>query len=268
MNGQELNVTAGIAAFNSANQPVISIDGAPSEATGLDGEVEKKFAVSGVGPHSVHVVFNYKDQNGKAQSYSHDYPYVVGEPTGISVSADAVKVLYIGLDNPLTVNSGNVGSEKVNVTTDNGTIRRGAVAGQWIASPSKPGLANISVNVDGKPSAFSFRVRTVPDPVAKVGASKGGRMQVNDFKAQSGVRAELENFIFEGVKFSITSYTIIVTGGRKGFQFRAVQGNSFNPISDIIEGLSGNTNVTIDEIKATGPGGERDLPPITFNLYN
>jgi hypothetical protein len=59
----------------------------------------------------------------------------------------------------------------------------------------------------------------------------------------------------------------VVTGGKKGFQFRQVTGNSFNPITDITEGLGPNTNVTIDEIKAIGPGGVRDLPPITFNLY-
>jgi len=35
---------------------------------------------------------------------------------------------------------------------------------------------------DGKPSTFDFKVKDVPDPVAKVGINKGGRMKVNDLK--------------------------------------------------------------------------------------
>jgi len=266
MNGQELDVTAGVGAFNKQNQPEITIDG-HSEATGLDGIVEAKEIANGVGPHSVHIHMTYKDQNGVTQSYDHDYPYTVGNPTGINVSADDVKALYVDLDNHLTVSSGNVGSEKVSVTTDNGRIVRGSTPGQWIVTPVKPGTANINVIADGRPTLFTFKVKSVPDPVAKVGNSKGGRMPVNDFKSQSGIRADLENFIFANLKFTVTSYTIVVTGGKKGFQFRQVVGNSFNPVSDIIEGLGPNTNVTIDEIKANGPGGARDLPPITFNLY-
>ncbi len=268
MNGQELNVSAGVAAFNSQNQPVISIDG-QSEATGADGMVEKKEIVSGVGNHSVHVHMTYKDQDGKEQTYDHDYPYTVGQPSGLSVSADDVKVLYIGLENHLSINSGSVGSEKVNVESDNGSVKRGAAPGVWIASPTKPGAANLNVVVDNKPTKFTFKVKNVPDPVGVVGVSKGGRMRVNDFKAQFGVGAVLENFVFEGVKFNVTGFTIVCTGtGFPVLKFADVQGDSFDPVrGNMIEQCKPGTTVTIDNIKASGPGGSRTLPPIVYNLY-
>jgi hypothetical protein len=101
-----------------------------------------------------------------------------------------------------------------------------------------------------------------------VGINKGGRMPVNDFKAQFGVRADLENFVFEGVKFSVTGYTIVLTGaGFPNLQYRQVKGASFEPVRDLIEKAKPGTTVTIDEIKASGPGGVRTLPPIVFNLY-
>ena len=269
MNGQELDVTAGVGAFNSQNQPSISIDGAAPELTGADGMVEKKITASGVGSHSVHITYNWKDQDGKAASYSHDFPYTVGEPTGLSISADDVKVLYIDLENHLTINSGNVGSEKVNVQSDNGSIKRGATPGVWIASPTKPGAANLNVIVDGKPSKFTFKVKSVPDPVGMVGLSKGGRMRVNEFKAQFGVAAVLENFVFEGVKFKVTGFTIVCTGsGFPVLKFADVQGDGFDPVrGTMIEQCKPGTTVTIDNIRASGPGGSRTLPPIVYNLY-
>ena len=45
-----------------------------------------------------------------------------------------------------------------------------------------------------------------------VGGSGGGRMPTNDFKAQVGVRADMGDFYFEGVKFTVTGYTIYLTG--------------------------------------------------------
>jgi len=92
-------------------------------------------------------------------------------------------------------------------------------------------------------------------------------MSVNDFKAQFGVRAELENFVFEGVKFNVTGFTIVFTGANfPNLQFRQVSGDSFDGVRDLIEKAKGGTTVSIDEIRATGPGGSRTLAPIVFNL--
>jgi len=90
---------------------------------------------------------------------------------------------------------------------------------------------------------------------------------VNDFKAQMGVRADLENFVFENLKFNVTSYTIVFQGnGFLPLQYRQVEGNSFESVRDLIEKVKPGTAITIDEIRASGPGGTRTLPPIQFNL--
>ena len=123
------------------------------------------------------------------------------------------------------------------------------------------------MSIDGKPQAFDFRVKNVPDPVAKVGNNKGGQMGVNEFKAQFGVRADLENFVFEGVKFNVTGFTLVMTGANfPNLQYRQVQGDSFDKVRDLIEKAKQGTTVSIDEIKASGPGGTRTLAPIVFNL--
>lgn len=268
MPGQEITLTAGIGAYNADAKPTVTIDGvtAPLNANGV---AEYKFTAGGAGSYTKHVVISYFNQaTGKQEQAAYDIPITVGSPTGASVSADAVKVFYVGLENPISVSGGNVGDEKVHVSMTNGTLTKTG-AGKYIVRPGRAGTpAVVTVNADGKASTFEFKVKDVPDPVGKVGINKGGRMRVNDFKAQPGIRADLENFVFEGVKFNVTGYTIVLTGaGFPQLQFRDVKGASFSSIQDLIEKCRPGSTVTIDNIAAAGPGGTRILPPIVFNLY-
>jgi gliding motility-associated protein GldM len=268
MPGQEMTITAGIGAYNTESKPVVSIDGA-SVPLNANGVAEYKMTAGGTGTYTKHIVISYFNQaTGKQEQQSYEVPYTVGSPTGASVSADAVKVFYVGLDNPISVSGGNVGDEKVSVNMTNGSLSKTA-PGKYIVRPGKAGTpAIVTVTADGKPSTFEFKVKDVPDPVAKVGINKGGRMKVNDFKAQPGVRADLDNFVFEGVKFNVTGYTIVLTGaGFPQLQFQDVKGASFSPIQNLIEKCKPGSTVTIDNIAAQGPGGTRYLPPIVFNLY-
>lgn len=269
MPGQELVITAGVGAFSKAARPTISIDGKPISLN-AQGVAEFKTAVGGPGSYKKKVSINFIKPDGTTASLTKDIEYTVGSPTGASVSADAVKVLYIGLDNPLTISGGTKGDEAVSVKIDNGSIKK-LGGGKYIANVEDPGTANIIVTVDGKSTPFTFKVKRVPPPLAMVGTSKGGRIAANQFKYQSGVRAELENFVFEGVKFTVSSFTMYFTG--KGFTEKTgiVQNNGayFNAeAKNLLEKSTAGTSITIDDIVVVGPGGIKEtLPPIVFNLF-
>ncbi len=212
---------------------------------------------------------SFKKPDGTVGTLDKDITYNVGSPTGASVSADKVKVLYISLPNELSVSGGNVGDEKVSVTIDNGRLEKTG-PGKYIAHPETPGKAVVTVTADGKPTQFEFRVKTVPDPIAMVGKDKGGRVPVNNLKAQQGVRAELENFVFEGVTFTVNSFVVYATGA--GFANPGIAQNSgpyFGAEAKRIMGrLQPGSTLVIDEIRAVGPDGRsRTLPPIVFNCY-
>jgi hypothetical protein len=103
-----------------------------------------------------------------------------------------------------------------------------------------------------------------------IGQSSGGQIPTNAFKAQQGVRADLRDFVFEGVKFDIVSYVVYATGA--GFlENPGISQNGgayFNESSKrIIERCRPGSSVIIDEIRAKGPGGDtRVLPAMAFNL--
>lgn len=271
MPGQELRITAGIGAFNKKSQPVITVDGASTTPL-PDGSNEYKTTVGGPGSYSkkLHISF-FNQATSKQETKDIDIKYTVGSPTGASVSADATKVFYIGLKNPISVTGGGKGAEATHVTVQNGSLSAGDGNGKYIVEVSGGTESTVNVEVDGKVTPFKFKVKSVPDPVAMIGRSKGGRIPANEFKAQQGVRAELENFIFEGVKYDVTGFTLYAFG--KGFSDQPGQaqnqGGAFGPDARrIIDKASAGTSITIDNIRAVGPGGRSvTLPPIPFNLY-
>lgn len=268
MPGQELVITAGVGAFSKAAKPSVTVDGA---GVGLNAEgiAEYKTTVGGPGSYTKTVNITYVKPDGSTATIPKKVEYTVGSPTGASVSADAVKVLYIGLENPLTISGGSGGAEKTQASISNGSLKS-LGGGKYVATVSSPGKATINVTVEGKTTPFEFRVKRVPDPVAMVGQSSGGQIPANSFKAQQGVRADLKDFVFEGVKFDIISYVVYATGA--GFlENPGISQNSgayFNETSKrIIEKCRPGSSVILDEIRARGPAGDtRTLPPMAFNL--
>jgi len=269
MPGQELVITAGVGAFSKSARPSISVDG-----TGMplnqQGVAEYKTTVGAPGSYTKKVRVSFIKPDGTPGTLEKDVPYTVGSPTGINVSADNVKVLYIGLENPLTVSGGSGGAEKKVVSITSGGSLRSIGGGRYIATVTAPGKAIINVTEEGKTTPSEFRVKRVPDPVAMIGQSSGGQIAANALKAQQGVRADLRDFVFEGVKFDIVSYVFYATGAGFGESPRYTQnsGPYFNADAKrYLEQCRPGSTVVIDEIRARGPGGDlRVLPTMAFNL--
>ena len=271
MPGQELRITAGIGAYNKNSKPQITIDGSPATAL-PDGSSEYKTTVGGPGTYSkkLHISF-FNQATGKQETKDVDIKYTVGSPTGITVSADAVKVLYIGVANPISISGGSAGAEKINATIDNGSLSNKG-NGKFEANVENPGKATISVSVDGKSTPFEFKVKRIPSPSPMVGNSGGGTLPVNAFKANVGVRAELKDFVFEGIKYDVTSFLLVAQG--KGFEngagFTVNKGAYFSAEAKaIIEKCKAGSTVVLQDIVVSGPDGSRKLDGVVaFNLSN
>ena len=268
MPGQEMDITAGIGAFSKNARPTVTIDGSNVPIDPLTGIATYKSVAGSPGNYTKRVNISFTKPDGTDSTVTKDIQYTVGSPTGITISADAVRVLYIGLDNPISISGANGhGAEALHVSIDQGSITSSG-GGKFVARVTTPGTAHIRVT-DGKTQVVQdFRVRTVPTPIAMVGASKGGRMRLNEFQAQRFVRADLENFVFEGVKFTVTSFTITCTGaGFPEFMHQSVSGNTFDAVQDLIRRAKPGCTIVLDDIRASGPGGSRSLPPVAFNLF-
>ena len=72
-------------------------------------------------------------------------------PSGASIFLEKMNVVYIGVDNPMTISGGSVGAEKVHVTfTSPGATLTKTSGDHYDSQPTTPGLAKIIVNANGK----------------------------------------------------------------------------------------------------------------------
>ncbi|MGN6493252.1 MAG: gliding motility protein GldM [Agriterribacter sp.] len=265
MPGEQLELKAGLGAFNASVKPQVFVNGAPA-TVGENGVADIKMPAGGSGGHSVKVDVKYPDPStGEEKVISKVFEYTVGQPSGVAVMADKMNVLYVGVPNPLTITAG-AGSEKVSAVSNNGSITKGS-GSKYTASPSTPGTADIDVRVDGKSAGkVSFRVKYLPPATGMVGTFEGGQVPTAQFKAMGGVRAVLQNSEFEA-NYSVVSYSIA-----------DLSAADYNPVSNngavwtgaaqtLVNNLKPGRGVYIDNIKAKGPDGRViTLKPMSFIL--
>ena len=265
MPGQQLSVTAGVGSYSSAASPVISING--NNVPVSEGQGTYTTPVSGAGEHSLTINVSYKDEHNVSKTETRTIKYTVGTPGNAAVMLDKMNVFYIGVDNPVTINSGT-GAEKTNATMSSGTITRTSAPGKYIVRVSTVGKTTLNVNADGKNTPFEFRIKEIPDPVFMVGPSKGGRMQSVVFKNQQFCRADLEHFDFEA-RFSVVSATVYFSGANfPSVQTATINGGNLASISSQLAKCIPGTSITFDNVRVQGPDGKvRSITGPGFILY-
>jgi gliding motility-associated protein GldM len=197
--------------------------------------------------------------------------YQVAEPM-LVVSPTKMNVFYIGVDNPVDISVPGVPADKIFPGIDNGLIKQ-VGKGSYIVNPSRAGQnANVTVLAEidkarKNMGTKTFRVRIVPDPVAKVyGIKGGGGIDRNVLLAQTGVVAEMENFEFD-LAFRVTEFTVSTVVG--GFTTdKSTKSNRFSQEQyNLIKQTSKGQKVYIEGIRAIGPDGTtRQLGSIALTI--
>lgn len=269
MPGEELVITAGVGAFSKAAKPSISIDGA-NVPLKPDGSAEYKTTVNNSGANTKKVRISFVKPDGTTATVEKEVKYTVGVPSGLVVSTDKTRVFYQGLDNPLSITGGG-GDEKVNLTVEGpGVTSRKAGPGQYIVNCESLGSATVIASDGKRTQKIIIPIKKVPDPHAMVGGKGGGPIPANAFRVQKGVSAELKDFVFEGVKYDVVSFTLYCTGAgfTENIGLAEVTGAYFNAEAQaLLKRCQPGTTVVIDEIKVKGPGGTRLLDQnISFTL--
>lgn len=270
MPGQELEITAGLGAFSKTKLPNISIGGSRVSLNDK-GMAVYKTAAGTIGEHTIPVTVSFNDQDGKLQTRTFNVEYTVGQANA-SIALDKMNVLYIGVDNPISVAASAGGDDKVQVsiTGGGGSIQK-IGAGKYNVRVSSPtDNCIISVNVDGKLVGSSpFRVRNIPAPTGTVGGfASGDNINAGAFKAQSGVGAYIKDFPFD-IKYDVVSYSISIDNDEGDIETADVQGVYFTPRAKQIinNNAKAGRTVTIDGLRARGPDGRVfKIPSLVYYL--
>ena len=186
-----------------------------------------------------------------------------------SLSAVKNNVLYIGVDNPLSFAIENYPANQIIVKVDKGVVE--GYGRNYSYRGTEPGTVVFTIykksNLE-EIGRINFRAKYIPDPVPKVGISKGGIIQAVVLKNQQFIRAELENFDFNAV-FEIDSFTLNVIRTDTCYFKEVINiGNKFgSAVVEALMGIKRNDIVIFKKIYVIGPDGrQRLISPLVLTI--
>lgn len=208
------------------------------------------------------------------QSYPFEAEYQAFQGAA-TISADAMNVLYIGLENPISIAVAGYTPSDIQASMSGGTLTRNAKG--WIAKvtagvPGNKAIISASVKMrDGsvrKMGEQTYRIKQVPKPESMFGALESGPYPAAALLGQNMIVAALPNFVFEGVKFTVTKYACAYVPKRGNAEFFAGTGATISPqLKGAITRAKKGDKVLVDEIMAIGPGGiTKKLSPIVITI--
>jgi len=262
------------ATWDSVSKTCKGCEGTPLPTVG--GYSKFTQASSGEGERKWGGVIRVKKGDGSIEGYPFNASYVAQKPNSV-VAADKMNVLYIGVDNPMSISVPGVSNDKVKVTIDGAgsTLKANPAAGggHFIATVSTIGAANVKVSAEigGKVipmGSFPYRVKRVPDPVATIAKLKGGPINKNVLTAGTLIPI-LENFDFE-LFFRITEFKMtIVQKGQDLLEFTTTGSQLSQQMRDALAKGRPGAKIYFEYIKARMDKGDpstRSLPPMSFVL--
>lgn len=194
------------------------------------------------------------------------FEYEVGERS-CNVAATKMNVFYIGVENPVSVTAAGISSNDLNVKASGVNLKKSG--GGYVVTASKPGAVDITVSGGGlKATKFPFRVKRIPDPVARLSKSAGGAMGNGEFKAQGGVGAFLDNFDFDA-KCKIQGYILTKLAPRQDPIESNNAGARYNEKSGrLVKSAKPGDTYYFDNVKAKCPGDSagRKINSMVFKI--
>lgn len=210
---------------------------------------------------------------GETQSYNKEFEFEVGERS-VSVSPTKMNVFYIGVDNPVEVSAAGVPSAQVNVSMSGaggGSISRNSdgTFNVKVTTPTPVGqFAKIVVSAPGLNASKDFRVKRIPDPVAKLSAKTGGGLTSGEFKAQAGVIAALDNFDFDA-RCNIEGFQLVRVAKRADPEFATNRGGRYvDEAQRLVDKATAGDRYFFDNVKAKCPGDPagREINSMVFTI--
>ncbi len=269
--GQPYTAKVFLTAYDSKSSPQISVNGSSIPVVNGQGTYS---LTPGVGTHTWRGSIRVQQTDGTVKTYETDpMTFQVSKPSAV-VSPDAMNVLYIGVDNPISISAPGVPVESLKVSGSGVNLTSKGDA-KYIARVSSPGDVSLAVTatIDGKTQNLGtskFRVKRIPKPTARVGGKTGERISASQLRGQTVVSASLDNFDFDA-KFKVTKFSMYIVIPRVDpIGPYSSSGNDFSAqMKAGLSGIKAGSVVMIYDIVGVGPDGvAQNLESITFQVTN
>lgn len=265
--GEQFNASIVMAAVDTTQHPEIFVNGQRiNSSTG-----KYSFVAGGVGEHQFSGYINVRNGSGDMLRRDFVQKYtVIPAPTGATVAADMMNVLYAGFNNPMSVSVPGVPQNAVSVSMSGGSLKS-LGNGKYVAVPSAVGkdvVFTVVANDKGKSRQMghvTFKVRKLPDPTAYIALGtdrfKGGGMSKAALMGVNTLSAAIDDGLLD-IQFKVISFETIFYDNMGNAVPLASNGAHFSERQkDQFRKLSRNKRFYVRGVKAVGPDGlTRNLP--------
>lgn len=262
--GEQYSAKVVLGAYDSHQNPEVVLNGQKLEVK--DGVAEYKVSASGDGEKKLEGTVNVKAPDGTIKKYDFKTAYQVFTGSAV-ISADKMNVLYVGLDNPISISVPGYPPDKILASpTGTQSWTKSDNKGGFIARPidniaTKEAVITVSVKTEKGTKVMgtkSFRIKRMPKPKVLLGNLEGGPIAKVQLSVQKVVVAALENFVFEGIKYTVTKFqfTFVPKGAGRQVQSESVNGQLLpGSVLSLIQSARSGDMVLISDVTAVGPTG-------------
>jgi hypothetical protein len=193
-------------------------------------------------------------------------------PLVATVQLDRMDVLYIGVENPVTVTVPGADPAEVRPSITGGSMVTAGTAGAYFVYVSSGTNAKITVSVKHEGSmhvldTFEYRIKRLPDPVAFVNNIKHeGVMPKEDLPTLTRVAVRMENFDFD-VTFTVQMFSLSVIEDGQWKEYKAPGPALTDEMKAAIGKCEQNDKILFHGIVVTAPDGTlRKLSTVTITV--
>lgn len=265
--GSEYSAEIFVAASSSKQEASITVNG-------QNIPVQKGVGTYKVNPRSegqfeYSGVITTRKPNGEVATFPFKQKYTALRPMAV-ISATELNVLYIGLNNPISVSVPGYSADEVKVTSSAGDLIPGPSRGTYFVKvdPSVGREITISASVkdeNGKLKEMGtqkYRVRKVPKPTPALGLiDASGTISAGQLAAIQYVYTPLKDFIYQNIQYTTAEYTILyMPKGQPAKPYKGYGGAITPEIKNVFRNARSGDRVFLVQVRADGPAGREILP--------
>jgi len=238
----------------------------------LNGHMAINFPATSIGLQKYAGFVSVPGKSGYENTYHFKGEYFVGQPS-LTVSATNMNVLYMGVNNPVSVSVSGIPRENIFPTISKGTLRQIPGKNGWIATvpaDCKQTTIEVSIKTNGgmkRMGSENFRVKTLPDPVPFIAGKKEGFVNRDVLIAAGNIIPRMpDDFDFD-YSFQIISFKMTMQRGFNVFNYESKSSKLTEEMVNEIRKTNRGQAIIFGEIVARGPdGADRILPPILLTI--
>jgi len=272
-----------VAAYDTSRSPNVyymrGIDSLPvskkDQATMISsekGRMKFKFPTTTSGLQKYAGFVSVRNSAGKENTYHFKSEYFVAQPS-LTVSAKNMNVLYVGVNNPISISVSGIPAENIFPAISSGLLKNDKNKAAWIATvPTgiREVTITVSVKVNGKMKQMGsekFRVKNLPDPDPYIVSRKDSYISRNDLIAAGKIIAIMPNDFEFDYTFQIISFKMTMQRGFNIYHYDAQGGKLTDEMITQIKTTNRGQGIIFEEIIARGPdGANRVLSPLVIAI--